>query len=243
LKIIIFLFLLSFGSAYSAELNWPKEQYSIDSINRGFFGRLNSYIQIIKTKNPFKVTQNGFHIYHHRNNHPIVKASYKMSNGFTYLVYKSRNQKFIIKVRNSDESIAMDLLNFDFEQLLERDEYNIQMPSADLKFSRRTTSAGDHMLYSLDWGKLNLVENRAEDSLKSKFWIQCEECSGKALTFVLQRNGDSNKRFYFLGRLQEEVAPKTFYQLANRWYLPGITEYVESIIFKLQKRYGWPSER
>ena len=243
MKVISLIFLFIFSNAFGAELTWPKEHYNIDSINRVFFGRLSSYIEIIKTKNPFRITPNGFHIYHHRNNQPIVKASFKLSNGFTYLVYKSRNQKFIIKVRNSDETIARNLLNFDFSDILQRKEFNIQMPSADLRFIRKNTSAGELMSYWLDWGKLSLLESKTQESLKSRFWIQCERCSGENLTFVLKKERESIKRFYFLGKLQEEVAPKTFYQLANRWYLPGITEYVESIIFKLQKRYGWPSER
>ncbi|MFT6631948.1 MAG: hypothetical protein ACJAS4_001910 [Bacteriovoracaceae bacterium] len=243
MKIISLFFLLILSNAFGAELNWPNGHYNIDSINSGFFGRLNSYMKIIRTKNPFRMTPNGFYIYHHRNNQPIVKASYKISNGFTYLVYKSRNQKFIIKVKNSDERIARNLLSFDFNDILQGKEFNIQMPSADLRFIRKHTSAGELMSYWLDWGKLSLLETKTQESLKSRFWIQCERCSGENLTFVMKQDGDSFKRFYFLGKLQEEVSPKTFYQLANRWYLPGITEYVESIIFKLQKRYGWPSER
>lgn len=237
------IFFLSLNVTADDKIRWPKEHFKEKSLNRRVFARLQNYMEIVKSKSPIKITRNGFQVFHARRNYLLVKASYKVSGNMTYLVYKSRNQKFIIKVQNSDLKTAEELLHFNFSSLLNREEFYMEFSSADFALRKSKNESNVLMEYLFSWGNLNLLEKEAPYRLHSKLWMFCSECSGESLSFTLIKDGEQLKKYYFMGELQQKVGPKKFYQIANKWYLPSITESVESVINKLQTRYGWPSER
>lgn len=220
MKLYILLVFLFISTSAVARPSIPKSVFSIESIIRDGFLPMQTFLRQIKDQQPIAIRRNGFDIYTNEND-LVLKAVWQISGENTYISYTSAvtGGAILIKYRNSDPKIAKQLLNFDTSLFRKKNDFEIYIPSLDIKISKEVVLEGHLGTFDFPGLRGYLKESRSELMATSKLWFSCLKCSGKALFVSSVENFDKTEVRFFSGFNQVEISPQVFFKLAGRRYL------------------------
>lgn len=234
--IYVILFLIS-AQGHAQSLAWPRDFYSIDSLNQRFYAPFKNYFDQIFDLYPVQYLPQGFRIYDDHGHHIELEVSFQRTGSTAVFYYRTHEKNFSMVVTAQDLNSLEDIARFDLSTIVKQAEFEIYFPEIDYLMRKKTIAEKTEMLYDPSWGEVFLNELRKKAYSESRMWFNCAQCSGEPLIFTQDLIGDQVIKHYFIGGLVNEVAPQRFLEMANMWYLSSLFRQSDSIISSMKKYF------
>lgn len=252
-KCILIIFSLTISlSSYA----WPDSMYTVEKLFYEQFAPLRTYIKNIKLNYPFKKRRNHIIFFSNEGyfNQEVFRIIYQKEGHSDYvkenLIFDGVDgfkEKFTF--RRNGENITP----YGFDKLL---SFNIAFPkeSDSFYFEFERSQVYQHVKVSnneirsdyrlFNYGaEIHHYEFKRNDSLISKFWYQCDVCTGEPLIAIKDlRDTYLGNMTYILGNPSQILTPKDFFKKANRSYLSGIFRDFNKIVSNGIENFGWPAD-
>lgn len=250
-----FVILLLISSHALANISWPSNMYTVESLFTEQFSTIKTYIQNLKINYAYKETNNGITFFKQINGarEEVLKLIIKRDIQSSYIkeevlfyTYTGFTERFRLerwganlypidnrKLTSFSFSIPKNVDEFRYEFILQKLYQHVEYEENLIRSNYR--------LY--DYGlEINHLEEIQESRLFSKLWYQCDVCSGEPIIALMDTREEflGNMSFYYESPL-EFVTPKQFFAKANRSYLSGIRREFRNIPTIGIFEFSWPS--
>ena len=239
MRLLLLVFLITFvnftSMAQDGALNWPAGLFQASTLQRQFFNPFKNYFTQVLESHALMSGVNSLTLF--EDNEPELQIYWSIENYGVSVYYRTSEKTFSMLVEAEGDLDPMKLALFDFSSLESKDEFRILFPDLDYSFTKEKRDNKDFLTFSPQWGSIYFFQKITDDELESRMWYQCSECSGEPVWFRYQRDGLPN---YYIGQLVQNVSPQRYLNIANRYYLSGITSHTTMILARRKVEFGFP---
>lgn len=232
----VFLLILSFILIPRAfALEWPSGLFKADTLQRQFFTPFKNYFAQVMESHAIQPKDNGLIIFDSREIE--LEIDWVQNAGLLSIFYRTKDRELVILVASESQLNAFEIAVFNFDSLISESNFRIDIPLLNYSLTKETRGDSVNLTFSPAWGDIFFEQKIAFSELESRMWYNCTECSGEPILF---RQIEGGAPTFFVGELVQSVSPQRYLNIANRFYLSGISSQSSALLNQLKPSYSFP---